>query len=225
MDVVRQVQVNRKIHLNFANVTRSFLRADPDVIMVGEMRDQETTKAAIEASLKGHLVLSTLHTNTAPESVTRLLDIGMDPFNFADALLAVLAKRLVKSLCTKCKQAYSPEEQALDLLLTEYCEETAFDKQKVLQDWQTHYAENGKLQLYKAVGCKQCGNTGYKGRVGLHELMTVSPEVRHLIQIRAPLHQLHSAALQAGMRTLKQDGIAKMLQGLTDMSQVRAVCA
>ena len=189
------------------------------------MRDQETIKAAIEASLTGHLVLFTLHTNTAPESVTRLLDLGMDPFNFADALLAVLAQRLVKSLCAKCKQAYLLEEQALDLLLIEYCEETVFDKQQVLQDWQTHYAVNGKLQLYKAVGCKQCGNTGYKGRVGLHELMTVSPEVRHLIQISAPLHQLLSAALQAGMRTLKQDGIAKILQGLTDMSQVRAVCA
>lgn len=119
---LRQVQVNSKIDLNFANVIRSFLRADPDVIMVGEMRDQETTKAAIEASLTGHLVLSTLHTNTAPESVTRLLDLGMDPFNFADALLAVLAQRLAKSLCAKCKQAYTPDAQELDLLLTEYCE-------------------------------------------------------------------------------------------------------
>lgn len=222
---LRQVQVNKKIDLNFANLIRSFLRADPDVIMVGEMRDQETTKAAIEASLTGHLVLSTLHTNTAPESVTRLLDLGMDPFNFADALLAVLAQRLAKSLCAKCKQAYTPDAEELDLLLTEYCENTALDKQQVLQDWQAQYAVNGKLQLHKAVGYKQCGNSGYKGRVGLHELMTVSAEVRHLIQTRAPLHELQSAAMQAGMRTLKQDGITKMLQGLTDISQVRAVCA
>lgn len=222
---LRQVQVNNKIDLNFANVIRSFLRADPDVIMIGEMRDQETTKAAIEASLTGHLVLSTLHTNTAPESVTRLLDLGMDPFNFADALLAVLAQRLAKSLCGKCKQAYTPDAQELDLLLTEYCDGTSFDKQQVLQDWQANFAVNGQLQLHKAVGCKQCNNTGYKGRIGLHELMSVSPEVRHLIQIRAALHELQSAAQQAGMRTLKQDGMRKMLQGLTDMSQVRAVCA
>lgn len=222
---LRQVQVNNKIGVNFASVIRSFLRADPDVIMVGEMRDQETTKAAIEASLTGHLVLSTLHTNTAPESVTRLLDLGMDPFNFADALLAVLAQRLTKALCAKCKQPYQPDAQELDLLLTEYCVDTPLDKQQVLQDWQKNYAVNGQLQLHKAVGCKQCSNTGYKGRVGLHELMSVSAEVRHLIQTRAPLHQLQTAALQAGMRTLKQDGMIKMLQGLTDISQVRAVCA
>lgn len=222
---LRQVQVNNKIGLSFANVIRSFLRADPDVIMVGEMRDQETTKAAIEASLTGHLVLSTLHTNTAPESVTRLLDLGMDPFNFADALLAVLSQRLAKSLCAKCKQAYTPDANELDLLLTEYCEGTTLDKQQLIKTWQAQHAVSGQLQLHKAVGCKQCGNTGYKGRVGLHELMTVGAEIRHLIQTRAPLFQLQSAALQAGMRTLKQDGIIKMLQGLTDMSQVRAVCA
>lgn len=222
---LRQVQVNNKIGLSFASVVRSFLRADPDVIMVGEMRDQETTKAAIEASLTGHLVLSTLHTNTAPESVTRLLDLGMDPFNFADALLAVLAQRLAKSLCSKCKQGYTPGEQELDLLLTEYCEISDLDKQLTLQDWQKNYAHDGQLTLYKSVGCKQCNNTGYKGRLGLHELMTVSAEVRHLIQTRAPLHALQKAALTAGMRTLKQDGIVRVLQGFTDMSQVRSVCA
>jgi type II secretory ATPase GspE/PulE/Tfp pilus assembly ATPase PilB-like protein len=222
---LRQVQVNNKIGLSFASIVRSFLRADPDVIMVGEMRDQETTKAAIEASLTGHLVLSTLHTNTAPESVTRLLDLGMDPFNFADALLAVLAQRLAKSLCPKCKQAYTPDQQELDLLLTEYCEISELNQQQTLQDWQNNYAHDGQLRLHKAVGCKQCNNTGYKGRLGLHELMTVSAEVRHLIQTRAPLHALQKAALGAGMRTLKQDGIVRVLQGLTDMTQVRSVCA
>jgi len=222
---LRQVQVNNKIGLSFASVVHSFLRADPDVIMVGEMRDQETTKAAIEASLTGHLVLSTLHTNTAPESVTRLLDLGMDPFNFADSLLAVLAQRLAKSLCAKCKQAYIPDAQELELLLTEYCEISDLDKQQILQDWQKNYASNGQITLHKAAGCKRCNNTGYKGRLGLHELMTVSPEVRRLIQTRAPLHELQKAALAAGMRTLKQDGILRVLQGLTDMSQVRSVCA
>lgn len=222
---LRQVQVNNKIGLSFASIVRSFLRADPDVIMVGEMRDQETTKAAIEASLTGHLVLSTLHTNTAPESVTRLLDLGMDPFNFADALLAVLAQRLAKSLCPKCKQAYTPDQQELDLLLTEYCEISELNQQQTLQDWQNNYAQDGQLRLHKAVGCKQCNNTGYKGRLGLHELMTVSAEVRHLIQTRASLYALQKAALSAGMRTLKQDGIVRVLQGLTDMTQVRSVCA
>lgn len=222
---LRQVQVNNKIGLSFASIVRSFLRADPDVIMVGEMRDQETTKAAIEASLTGHLVLSTLHTNTAPESVTRLLDLGMDPFNFADALLAVLAQRLAKSLCPKCKQAYTPDQQELDLLLTEYCEISELNQQQTLQDWQNNYAQDGQLRLHKAVGYKQCNNTGYKGRLGLHELMTVSAEVRHLIQTRASLYALQKAALSAGMRTLKQDGIVRVLQGLTDMTQVRSVCA
>jgi type II secretory ATPase GspE/PulE/Tfp pilus assembly ATPase PilB-like protein len=222
---LRQVQVNNKIGLSFASIVRSFLRADPDVIMVGEMRDQETTKAAIEASLTGHLVLSTLHTNTAPESVTRLLDLGMDPFNFADALLAVLAQRLAKSLCPKCKQAYTPDQQELDLLLTEYCEISELNQQQTLQDWQNNYAQDGQLRLHKAVGCKQCNNTGYKGWLGLHELMTVSAEVRHLIQTRASLYALQKAALSAGMRTLKQDGIVRVLQGLTDMTQVRSVCA
>ncbi len=221
---LRQVQVNSKIGWTFASAIRSFLRADPDVIMVGEMRDQETTKIGIEASLTGHLVLSTLHTNTAPESVIRLLDLGMDPFNFADALLGVLAQRLAKSLCSKCKEAYTPEQAELDTLLAEYVEGTPLDAGEVMRQWQESYAANGKFSLYKAKGCPDCGNTGYRGRIGLHELMTASPAVKHLIQTRAPVSELQAAAIGAGMRTLKQDGIAKVLQGFTDITQVRSVC-
>lgn len=221
---LRQVQINSKIGWTFANAIRSFLRADPDVIMVGEMRDQETTKIAIEASLTGHLVLSTLHTNTAPESIIRLLDLGMDPFNFADALLAVLAQRLAKALCPKCKQAYSPEAQELQELLREYIEGTTLDAGKTMDQWRETYAKDGVFKLYKATGCSHCSHTGYRGRLGLHELMTVNPTIKHMIQTRVPLSELQPAAIESGMRTLKQDGIAKILQGHTDISQVRSVC-
>lgn len=231
---LRQVQVNRKAGLDFATMMRAFLRADPDVIMVGEMRDAETVGVGIEASLTGHLVLSTLHTNSAPESVVRLLDMGMDPFNFADALLGVLAQRLAKRLCEKCKQAYHPDEAELSLLLDEYCEELhhtpdfvadpAAARAKVLADWRSAYADaEGRLTLYRAVGCPDC-NGGYKGRVGLHELMLGTPEVKRMIQERARAAEVTRMALAEGMRTLRQDGIEKMFAGITDMVQVRKVC-
>jgi type II secretory ATPase GspE/PulE/Tfp pilus assembly ATPase PilB-like protein len=218
---LRQVQVNPKIGWTFAGAMRSFLRADPDVIMVGEMRDQETTKIGIEASLTGHLVLSTLHTNSAPESVVRLLDLGMDPFNFADALLAILAQRLAKSLCAECKESYTPSAEEIQELADEYVEGTDIDAKKIIAGWKAEYSA---ISLHKAKGCKSCNNTGYKGRVGIHELMTVSPTTKRLIQTRAPVSELVPAALADGMRTLKQDGILKVLQGHTDILQVRVVC-
>lgn len=221
---LRQVQVNAKIGWTFAGAMRSFLRADPDVIMVGEMRDEETTKIGIEASLTGHLVLSTLHTNSAPESVVRLLDLGMDPFNFADALLAILAQRLAKSLCPKCKQAYTPEASEINELAAEYVDGNGLDIAAIIKQWQTEHAHQGVFTLYRAAGCSHCSKTGFRGRLGLHELMMVTPAIKHLIQSRAPVSELVPAALAAGMHTLKQDGIAKVLQGLTDIAQVRAVC-
>ncbi len=221
---LRQVQVNAKIGWTFANAMRSFLRADPDVIMVGEMRDQETTKIGIEASLTGHLVLSTLHTNSAPESIVRMLDLGMDPFNFADALLAILAQRLAKSLC-KCKESYEPDDVEIEELALEYCHETPWNHGDIIEEWKKAYAtKGGKLTLHRAKGCPVCGNTGYKGRLGLYELMTVDAETKHLIQTRAPITKLVHQALASGMRTLKQDGISKVFQGHTDIAQVRAVC-
>lgn len=221
---LRQVQMNAKIGWTFASAMRSFLRADPDVIMVGEMRDQETTKIGIEASLTGHLVLSTLHTNSAPESITRMLDLGMDPFNFADALLAILAQRLAKTLCPKCKESYEPDALEIDTLALEYAEGTTWNKDDIIEEWKTTYAPTGKFSLCRAKGCEQCGKTGYKGRLGLYELMTVNPALKHLIQTRAPVTDLFHEALESGMRTLKQDGIAKVLQGSTDILQIRAVC-
>ena len=231
---LRQVQVNRKAGLDFATVMRSFLRADPDVIMVGEMRDKETVSMGIEASLTGHLVLATLHTNSAPESIVRLLDMGMDPFNFADALLGILAQRLAKRLCSKCKQAYQPEPEEMQPLLTEYCEELMHTKpfldspqrgqDAVYRDWEINHAnEDGRFTLYRAVGCEHCNN-GYRGRVGLHELMIGTDAVKKLLQEHSRVAVLLAAALDDGMLTLKMDGIQKVLAGITDIKAVRAVC-
>jgi len=232
---LRQVQVNRKAGLDFATVMKAFLRADPDIIMVGEMRDKETTSIGIEASLTGHLVLATLHTNSAPESIVRLLDMGMDPFNFADALLGVLAQRLAKRLCGKCKEAYTPAPEEMKALLTEYSQELlntpAFKNdakgayEAIYKEWVKLYGdESGKFKLYRKVGCDACGNTGYKGRVGLHELLVGSDAVKKHIQEHARVADILATALSEGMRTLKMDGIEKVLGGITDIAQVRAVC-
>jgi type II secretory ATPase GspE/PulE/Tfp pilus assembly ATPase PilB-like protein len=231
---LRQVQVNRKAGLDFATVMRAFLRADPDVIMVGEMRDKETVSTGIEASLTGHLVFATLHTNSAPESIVRLLDMGMDPFNFADALLGILAQRLAKRLCGSCKQAYHPDEEEVNLLLAEFCEELkatdAFKadpdaaRKEVLMGWKERYADGeGNFTLYRAVGCPEC-NKGYKGRIGLHELMIGSDRVKKLLVEHSRVTALLAAALEDGMLTLKMDGIEKVLGGFTDVKMVRQVC-
>src|SRR6266581_1724932 len=232
---LRQVQVNKKAGLDFAVVMKSFLRADPDIIMVGEMRDKETTGTGIEASLTGHLVFATLHTNSATESIIRLLDMGMDPFNFADALLGILAQRLAKRLCGKCKQAYAPGAEEVRQILQEYCSEllntAPFKKdaksayENVYRDLVKSYAgDRGQFTLYKARGCEACGNTGYKGRVGLHELLIASDPIKKLIQEHARVAEILAVCLEEGMRTLKMDGIEKVLQGITDIPQVRAVC-
>ena len=232
---LRQVQVNKKAGLDFSVVMKAFLRADPDIIMVGEMRDKETTSLGIEASLTGHLVFATLHTNSAPESIIRLLDMGMDPFNFADALLGILAQRLAKRLCAKCKQPYSPDTAELKSLLNEFCEELMntepFKKdaksamESVYKDWVKNYGnEKGQLTLYKPVGCDACGGTGMKGRLGLHELLIASDRMKKAIQEHARVAEMLAICLEEGMRTLKQDGIEKVLMGLTHIKEVRAVC-
>jgi type II secretory ATPase GspE/PulE/Tfp pilus assembly ATPase PilB-like protein len=215
---LRQVQMNPKIGWTFAAAMRSFMRADPDVIMVGEMRDVETTKIGIEASLTGHLVLSTLHTNSAAESVVRLLDLGMDPFNFADALLGVLAQRLVRKLCTNCRVKHEPSVKEMEELAIEYCADDDEKVHKLLRKWR-----NAKITMFRAKGCAQCDDTGYKGRIAVYELMEADPTVKRLIQTRAPVADIAAAAAHNGMLTLKQDGIDKVLEGYTDMQQVRAV--
>ncbi|HET8608397.1 MAG TPA: ATPase, T2SS/T4P/T4SS family [Burkholderiales bacterium] len=232
---LRQVQMNPKAGLTFATAMRAFLRADPDIIMVGEMRDQETVSTGIEASLTGHLVFATLHTNSAPESIVRLLDMGMDPFNFADALLGVLAQRLARRLCTKCRKPHVATDDEIQLLMDEYALELKHTeawrqdpqraRQQLLQDWTKSFADSkGKFTLYEASGCDACGNVGYRGRVGLHELLLGTDPVKKLIQEHARVADLFVTAIGEGMRTLKQDGIEKVLSGVTDMQQVRAVC-
>jgi type II secretory ATPase GspE/PulE/Tfp pilus assembly ATPase PilB-like protein/GAF domain-containing protein len=231
---LRQVQINKKAGLDFATIMRAFLRADPDVIMVGEMRDKETVSIGIEASLTGHLVFATLHTNSAPESILRLLDMGMDPFNFADALLGILAQRLAKRLCGDCKKSYVADDNEIQMLLTEYSEElqhTVIWKQdadaarKALYDqWVTLFAKDKKFTLCAPVGCEKCSGTGYRGRVGLHELLIGTDPVKKAIQERARVAELLAIALDEGMHTLKQDGMEKVLQGITDMHQIRSVC-
>ena len=226
---LRQVQINPRIDWTFAKALRAFVRADPDVIMVGEIRDEETAKTAIEASLTGHLVLSTLHTNSAPETVTRLLDMGMDPFNFADSLLAVLAQRLVRRLCTQCTTGTPASPEALEELLDDYMhafgpeqQRDAAQRQAVLAGWVQRHGRDGRLHTYTSKGCKHCGDTGFKGRVGIHELMSMSKTLRRLVQTGARAEELQQAALQEGMRTLRQDGIEKVLAGQTSIEEVRA---
>jgi type II secretory ATPase GspE/PulE/Tfp pilus assembly ATPase PilB-like protein len=231
---LRQVQVNKKAGLDFAVVMKAFLRADPDIIMVGEMRDKETTSTGIEASLTGHLVFATLHTNSAPESIIRLLDMGMDPFNFSDALLGILAQRLAKRLCS-CKQPYSPEGAEIKSFLQEYCDElqntSTFKKdpksamEGVYRNWvKTYGNDKGQLTFYKSVGCEKCGGGGYKGRCGLHELLIATDPLKKLIAEKARVSELIAVALEEGMRTLKQDGMEKCLLGMTSMKEVRSVC-
>ena len=212
---LRQVQVHHKIGLTFARVLRAFLRADPDVIMIGETRDEETAHALIEASLTGHLVFSTLHTNSAPETVTRLLGMGIDPYNFADALLGILAQRLAKRLCPDCKEPYTPTEKEIEELIFEYGEHPLHPLTE---------EDIRQATLYRPVGCHRCNQTGYRGRVAIHELLVPNDELRDLIVKAAPVHEIREAALRNGMFTLKQDGIFKVLSGETDLKQVRAVC-
>lgn len=213
---LRQVQVNAKIGFTFAAAMRAFLRADPDVIMVGEMRDQETAGTAIEASLTGHLVLSTLHTNSAAETVTRLIDMGLEPFSFADALLGVLAQRLGRALCKQCREPYLATRPELEELGHAYGEE-AFRELVQRQD-------TAEVRLWKPMGCNACNRSGYKGRLAIHELLVADSGIKAAIQQKGSVHEVQALARKGGMTTLLQDGIEKILTGSTDLKQVLAVC-
>jgi type II secretory ATPase GspE/PulE/Tfp pilus assembly ATPase PilB-like protein len=212
---LRQVQVKPKIGLDFARIMRGFLRLDPDIIMIGEMRDRETAATAIEASLTGHLVLSTLHTNNAPETLTRLLDMGMNPLNIADSFLAVLAQRLVRRLCPDCIETYHPNQEEFDYIVKDYGEEP-FNKLGI--DY------TSSLELKRSLGCEKCNRSGYKSRLGIHELIECRPKIKMLIKKQATSQDLAKQAIKDGMTTLKQDGVHKVLKGITDMSEVRRVC-
>jgi type II secretory ATPase GspE/PulE/Tfp pilus assembly ATPase PilB-like protein len=212
---LRQVQTHSKIGYTFAAAMRSFLRADPDVIMVGEMRDAETAHTGLEAALTGHLVLSTLHTNSSPETITRLIDMGMNPLNFADALLGILAQRLVRTICPDCKESYRASQEEINLLAEEY-DEALFGELGLSAD--------NDPKLYRGRGCERCNNTGYRGRTAIHELLIATKEIKELILNRAHMEEIRRVAINEGMRTLKQDGIRKVVQGWTDFVQVRKVC-
>ncbi len=209
---LQQVQVSPKIGFTFANALRAFLRADPDIILIGEMRDKETAHAGVEASLTGHLVLSTLHTNSAPETITRLLDLGLDPVNFSDACVGILAQRLIRTLCKDCKEAYRAEPEEEAFIRRQYGEEY-FDELNI----------QGAITLYRGKGCDACGDTGYKGRTGVHELLSMTPELRSLIYKEASVSAMKQQAMDDGMRTLIQDGIFKVLKGDTDIKQLQMI--
>jgi type II secretory ATPase GspE/PulE/Tfp pilus assembly ATPase PilB-like protein len=232
---LRQVQVNPKIGYTFANAMRAFLRADPDVIMVGEMRDQETAAIGIEASLTGHLVMSTLHTNSAPDSIQRLLNMGMDRFNFSDALLGILAQRLARRLCTSCRTPYTADQRDLEELLNEFILENSPSieteqdrthyKEALQLGWKAEYGDDdGNITLYQANGCAECHHTGYRDRIALHETLVASDRIKEHILKGDSANRILASALEEGMTTLKQDGIQKVLQGHTDLQQVRRVC-
>ena len=215
---LRQVQVQSKIGLTFATALRAFLRADPDVIMVGEMRDEETASIAVEASLTGHLVLSTLHTNSAPETITRLLDMGLDPFSFGDALLGILAQRLTRRLCVDCKVVAEGSRTAHQEMVTSSGGPARWERLG-------GPPLGAAFVLATAKGCASCGGTGYRGRVALHELLVTSDGVKRSIARRGTVEELRSLAVEEGMTTLLEDGVLKCLQGVTDMRQVVAVAS
>ncbi|MGE4242818.1 GspE/PulE family protein [Ramlibacter sp.] len=219
-----QVQVNAKLGLTFPEVLRSFLRADPDVIMVGETRDQETARTVVSAALTGHLVMTTMHTNSAAESVTRLLDFGLDPYNFSDALLAVVGQRLVRKLCA-CKSAYAASDEELETMAQEYGRNADPWPEATIERWKSRYAQaDGTVRLFAPKGCATCENTGYKGRLGVYEVMIATPRLRSAIQAQAPTRELLKIAQEEGTCSLEQDGIEKILRGEFDLKQVLAAC-
>lgn len=226
---VCQVQVNHKTGWTFATVLRSLLRADPDVIMIGEMRDRETAGIALEASMTGHLVLSTLHTNSASETAARLLELGLDPFILSDGLLAILAQRLARRLCRHCRTSRPFEEGELRDLAQEYLGSreqmpSQEEIEGVIAAWRGEFGASGAMGAWSSAGCEACSGTGFSGRVGLHELMAMSPGLRGLIRARASAGELQQAAIANRMRTLRQDGIEKALLGITTLNEVRSVC-
>jgi len=228
---LRQVQMNPRIGWTFAAAMRTFLRADPDVIMIGEVRDEETARIAIEASLTGHLVLSTLHTNSAAESIARLLEIGLDPFNFSDSLLAILAQRLVRRYCKKCLQSRPADPAEIRNLAIQYLEGVRpyeeDDLQLQMERWRLQFGQadsTGRkmLRSFNKGACSACEGHGFKGRLGIYELLQNSDAIRPLIRKREAAGEIRLSALQGGMKTLRQDGIEKVLLGLTALSEVVA---
>jgi type II secretory ATPase GspE/PulE/Tfp pilus assembly ATPase PilB-like protein len=201
---IRQIQVNPKVNMTFATGLRSILRQDPNVIMVGEIRDFETAEIAVESALTGHLVFSTLHTNDAAGAISRLVDMKIEPYLIASSLLCVLAQRLVRTICEDCKEKHVPAKEVL--------KEIGIDLQ-----------EGAKITFYRGKGCTKCMNTGYKGRIGIFELLVVDDEIRNLISIKAPLVDIRSKACAASMVVLRDAGIQKVKEGLTTIEEILRV--
>jgi type IV pilus assembly protein PilB len=204
---VNQVQVNNKAGLNFAAALRSILRSDPDIVLIGEIRDHETAQIAVEASLTGHLVLSTLHTNDAPSAIVRLTEMGIEPFLVGSAVDAVLAQRLARRLCSKCKEPYVPDPTQLEAIRFK------------------PYPGDPVPTFFRQVGCASCAKTGYKGRVAIHEVMAISDEIERLTVERASSTRIMAVAIEQGMRTLREDGLLKASQGITTIDEVFRVVA
>lgn len=211
---LQQLEINSHIGVTFSNALRAFLRADPDIILVGEMRDQETVKTALEASLTGHFVLSTLHTNSAAETITRLLNLGVKPIDFADALKGILAQRLVRTLCRHCKRPAPYSADELTKLRKLYNNNSRFDKL---------ISQMPEIRLFRPRGCQNCAHTGYKGRIGVHELLIADDEMKHAITQKKSVSQIEKLSIENGMSTIMQDGIEKILAGHTNMEQLRRV--
>lgn len=203
LGLIRQVQINPKVGITFANSLRAIFRQDPDVIMVGEIRDLETARMAIQAALTGHLVFSTLHTNDASSSITRLIDMGIEPFLVSASLIGVMAQRLVRVICPKCKQSYKPSAAVL--------------KKWGLEDKAEHL-------VYRGLGCEECKNTGFYGRTGIFELMSIDDEIKEMIISGLPISELKKKACQKGMKLLWNDGREKVLKGITTFEEVARVC-
>jgi type IV pilus assembly protein PilB len=199
---ITQVQVNPRAGLTFANGLRSMMRADPDIIMVGEIRDKEAAQIAIEAALTGHLVLSTLHTNDAPTAITRLSEMGIEPFLVASAIDCVVAQRLARTLCQHCKSR--------TILGADMLRDNGFPARH-------------DVEAYEPVGCGRCGNSGYKGRIGLYEVMTITEEIRKLTIARAPADEISEVAVHSGMLRLREDGLEKIRLGRTSLAEVARV--
>ena len=202
IDGINQVQVNPKANLTFASALRSILRQDPDIIMIGEVRDTETAQIAVQASITGHLVVSTLHTNSAASTITRLTDMGIEPYLIADSVVGVIAQRLVRRLCNDCKKEY---------------EATLEDKETL------EYPVDAKLKLYKPCGCDKCDNTGYKGRIGVYEIMKMTPELKRVIARNGDAEEIKNVALKGGMKTLKSRAKEYAIDGTTSVAEALRV--
>ncbi|MBD3647229.1 MAG: Flp pilus assembly complex ATPase component TadA, partial [Pseudomonadales bacterium] len=197
---INQIQVNKPVNVSFASVLRAFLRQDPDVILIGEIRDLETAKIASEAALTGHLVLSTMHTNSALQAITRLMDIGVEPFLVAPSIIGVMGQRLLRKLCPNCKESYRPSPEQLEPFFTNI--------------------EGVDVSFCKPVGCDDCDNTGYQGRVAIHELFNISDPMRSLISRNGSLLEIEELARQEGFRSMRYDALKRVLQGITSIDEV-----